>query len=513
MRAALLLLYAGVEDVRVLNGGLAAWLAAGQPVSTQETVPSPVERFGRSVPARPEFIIDIEEAKEYIADRHSELVSMRSWDEFIGKVSGYHYIGPKGRIPGALFGNCGSDAYHMENYRNHDNTMRCYHDINERWREAGVTPDKRIAFYCGTGWRASESFFYAYLMGWDNIAVYDGGWYEWSMDAGNPIEIGIPMNYSHAINSVAPVIDFAEAVATGLNGEPKTISCRFLYDNRGCALFEEICRQPEYYLTNTEATILQNCASEIADLTGPVSIAEFGSGTAVKTRHLLKAYLKHAGEFLYIPIDINAAAIEKTTRFLEQEMPGIRVAGFTDTYEKAFPLFKQVSPMMAVFLGSTIGNFDESELLLFLKRLADHLEEKDFFLLGADLHKGKVTLEAAYNDAAGVTASFTLNLFERMNRELNAGIDLDGVRHEALYNSEKRRIEIYARFTKKQEIALEPTGQTVTVEAGERIRIEISRKFYVEELRELLQRFGFQVRRVYMDEMKWFALILAERKL
>jgi thiosulfate/3-mercaptopyruvate sulfurtransferase len=195
MRAALLLLYAGVEDVRVLDGGLTAWLAAGYPLSTRETVPSPVERFGRSIPARPEFIVDIEEAKELLADPHGELVSMRSWEEFIGNVSGYHYVGPKGRIPGAIFGNCGSDAYHMENYRNHDNTMRCYHDIDARWREVGVTPDKRVAFYCGTGWRASESFFYAYLMGWDRIAIYDGGWYEWSMDAGNPTETGIPKDY------------------------------------------------------------------------------------------------------------------------------------------------------------------------------------------------------------------------------------------------------------------------------------------------------------------------------
>ena len=195
MRAALLLLYAGVEDVRVLDGGLAAWLSAGHPLRKQETLPSPVESFGRPIPARPEFVVDIKEAKELLVDPQSELVSMRSWEEFIGNVSGYHYVGPRGRIPGAVFGNCGSDAYHMENYRNHDNTMRCYHDIAARWREVGVTPDKHIAFYCGTGWRASESFFYAYLMGWDRIAIYDGGWFEWSIDAGNPTETGIPEKY------------------------------------------------------------------------------------------------------------------------------------------------------------------------------------------------------------------------------------------------------------------------------------------------------------------------------
>lgn len=195
MRAALLLLYAGVEDVRVLDGGLAAWQSAGYSLTRQGTEPTPVKNFGRPIPARPEYIVDLEGAKELLTDPQGKLVSMRSWEEYIGEVSGYHYIGPKGRIPGAVFGNCGTDAYHMENYRNHDNTMRCYNDIAARWHEVGVTPDKRIAFYCGTGWRASESFFYAYLMGWDRIAIYDGGWYEWSLDAGNPTETGIPENY------------------------------------------------------------------------------------------------------------------------------------------------------------------------------------------------------------------------------------------------------------------------------------------------------------------------------
>ncbi len=192
MRAALLLMYAGVRDVRVLDGGLNAWISEGQTVSTQWTSPKPVAEFGCAVPANPNYVIDIEKAKEYLADPMSELVCMRSWAEFIGEKSGYHYIGPRGRIPGAVFGNCGSDAYHMQNYRNHDNTMLCYHEIESNWEEVGIVPDKRIAFYCGTGWRASEAFFYAYLLGWDRVSIYDGGWYEWSIDAGNPTEVGIP---------------------------------------------------------------------------------------------------------------------------------------------------------------------------------------------------------------------------------------------------------------------------------------------------------------------------------
>jgi thiosulfate/3-mercaptopyruvate sulfurtransferase len=192
MRAAAILLYAGVRDVRVLDGGLNAWQREGGAVVTEPTPPTPVSDFGAEVPARPEIMVDLEEAREILAAPDGELVSIRSWSEFIGEVSGYHYVLPRGRIDGAVFGNCGSDAYHMQNYRNCDGTMRDHEEIAARWREVGVVPEKRLAFYCGTGWRGSEAFFCAWLMGWDRAAVYDGGWYEWSDDARNPMATGIP---------------------------------------------------------------------------------------------------------------------------------------------------------------------------------------------------------------------------------------------------------------------------------------------------------------------------------
>ena len=191
-RAAAILMYAGVEDVRLLNGGFDAWVSAGYEVETQGHQPNPAEAFGARVPGRPDMIIDIEEAKALLRDPGSVLVSMRSWPEFIGQTSGYDDIGPRGRIAGAVWGHAGSDAYHMQHYRNVDHTMRNYHEIDARWRDAGITPDKRVAFYCGTGWRASEAFFCAHLMGWEHVAIYDGGWREWSQDASNPIEMGEP---------------------------------------------------------------------------------------------------------------------------------------------------------------------------------------------------------------------------------------------------------------------------------------------------------------------------------
>ncbi len=192
IRCAMIMMYAGVEDVRVLNGGYQSWRDAGYPVSTRDLPKKPVPSFGVDIPQHPEFIVDIEEAKRMIAAQDADIVSVRSWPEFIGEVSGYNYIKPKGRIPGAIWGNCGSDAYHMENYRNLDHTIREADEVQKNWEDVNITKDKKLAFFCGTGWRGSEAFYNAYLMGWPRVSVYDGGWFEWSNDPNNPIETGIP---------------------------------------------------------------------------------------------------------------------------------------------------------------------------------------------------------------------------------------------------------------------------------------------------------------------------------
>ncbi len=208
-RAALILHYAGVDDVRLLDGGYDRWVRDGHPVETTDRQPVPVDSFGAAIPVRPEIIVDLDEAKEILADpARAALVSVRTWREHIGAVSGYNYIGPAGRIAGDVWGNCGTDAYHMQHYRAVDNTMRPYPEIVANWAEAGITADKRVAFYCGTGWRASETWFYAYLLGWSNIAVYDGGWLEWSSDpANNPILVGDPTQ------AVANLVAAGEEVA------------------------------------------------------------------------------------------------------------------------------------------------------------------------------------------------------------------------------------------------------------------------------------------------------------
>lgn len=192
IRNAFIMMYAGVKDVRILNGGFQSWLDAGYEISTEDVAKRAVSDFGREIPARPELAVDTPRAKEMIAAADAELVCVRSWPEYIGEVSGYNYIEAKGRIPGAVFADCGSDAYHMENYRNVDHTTREFHEIEEIWNRAGISSDKHLAFYCGTGWRGSEAWFNAWLMGWPKVSVYDGGWFEWSNDPLNPIETGMP---------------------------------------------------------------------------------------------------------------------------------------------------------------------------------------------------------------------------------------------------------------------------------------------------------------------------------
>lgn len=194
MRNAFIMLYAGVKDVRILNGGFQSWKDAGYSVSTEDIPKQPVKEFGETIPARRELAVDVPEAKEMIKAEDADIVCVRSWREYIGEVSGYNYIEKKGRIPGAIFGNCGSDAYHMENYRNLDHTIRAADEIAEKWKQVGITPDKHLAFYCGTGWRGSEAFFNAWLMGFPRVSVFDGGWFEWSNDPENPYETGIPCN-------------------------------------------------------------------------------------------------------------------------------------------------------------------------------------------------------------------------------------------------------------------------------------------------------------------------------
>ena len=194
-RVATILKYLGVKDVRLINGGTQKWIDAGYELEKESNPKQSVSDFGAEVPVNKDYIIDLDEVKKIYKDKSTTtLVDVRNWDEYIGKISGYDYIKTTGRIEGALWGHAGTKAG-MDQYRNIDNTMLNEDEILKMWKDYGITPDKKLVFYCGTGWRAAEALYYADVMGIKDITLYDGGWNEWSGNTGNPanpIEKGEP---------------------------------------------------------------------------------------------------------------------------------------------------------------------------------------------------------------------------------------------------------------------------------------------------------------------------------
>jgi L-histidine N-alpha-methyltransferase len=293
-----------------------------------------------------------------------------------------------------------------------------------------------------------------------------------------------------------------------LSLHPRRLSCRFLYDDHGSRLFDAITEQHEYYLTRSEAELLQKHAGDIRELAGPSTLVELGAGTAAKTRHLLDAWTRGGRPATYVGVDICPSVVEGAAHALRGDYPTLEVNGIAASYEQALSRLGEHSPLTLAFLGSTIGNLDEPELDGFLKRTAAGLSSRDHFLIGIDLVKDPATLEAAYNDAAGVTAAFTLNLFARMNRELGTSLDLSDIEHVAYYNARKERIDIFARFRREAVIELASLGERFRIAAGEMVQTEISRKFHREDIARRFGTHGFELRKSFVDPVRHFALLL-----
>ena len=305
--------------------------------------------------------------------------------------------------------------------------------------------------------------------------------------------------------------EFARSVLRGLASPPKWLSAQYLYDAEGSRLFVEITKQPEYYPTRTEAAILERHAGDIAAATGPVTLVELGAGTAEKTGHLLKAYAAVNDDNVnYVPIDVSESALRQADDVIREEHDDVSMTGIVGTYESVFPHLSGLSPAMVIFLGGTIGNFNVFEAGVFWRDISHYLSSGDYFLLGIDLVKDHDILNAAYNDAAGMTARFSTNLFARMNRELGSAIDLSVLEHVARFNPELSRIETRVRFNEAQDIYLEPLDETVHIDAGEEVMIEISRKFELDWFGKQLEDLGLSIREVYTDPKKWFALVLLQ---
>src|SRR6516225_4777897 len=284
---------------------------------------------------------------------------------------------------------------------------------------------------------------------------------------------------------------FRDAVLCGLARARKAIPCKFFYDARGSWLFEEICQLPEYYPTRTEIAILEENSSDIAARMGShFCMIEFGSGASQKVRVLLRALDRPAA---YVPVDISREHLRDAAARLAEDFPSVPVIAVCADYTRPFslpPLPGARGKRVGFFPGSTIGNFEPDAAVAFLANYARVLGPGGEMLIGVDVKKDPAIIEAAYNDRAGVTAAFNLNLLERINRELEGDLDLDRFEHVAFYNEAQGRAEIYIRSLDDQEARI--AGKRFDFTAGELIHTENSYKYSVEEFRALAARAGFR---------------------
>src|SRR3954452_15025590 len=284
------------------------------------------------------------------------------------------------------------------------------------------------------------------------------------------------LRYS-ARHEAAASESFAEHVIHGLSDNPKWLSAKYFYDAAGSALFEEITRLPEYYPTRTELSILERCAAEMSGYI-PLSAAlvEFGTGSTKKARILIDAAPQLAA---YVPVDISAEFLAEEATAVRREVPWLAVLPVAADFTRDFDLPTQIRsrPRVGFFPGSTIGNFEPEDSPEFLRQAGRVLGQGATMIVGVDLIKDDAVLNAAYNDAAGVTARFNLNILTRMNRELGGSFDLSSFRHRAFYNAEHHRIEMHLESMKAQAVTV--AGRTFSFEKGETIHTENSYKYTV----------------------------------
>lgn len=298
---------------------------------------------------------------------------------------------------------------------------------------------------------------------------------------------------------------FLDDVLMGLARPQKELPAKYFYDARGCELFEAICDLPEYYPTRTETAMMQRRAPEMAQCLGPeCALIEFGSGNSRKTRILLEALRPP----VYLPIDIAGDQLRSSAEALARAFPGLEVVAVCADYTHPFRLPSWTSHetrrKVIYFPGSTIGNFTQAETLKFLRDAITLTGKSGAMLVGVDLKKAPQVLDAAYNDAKGVTAEFNLNLLSRINRELGADFDLAKFRHYAFYNEREGRIEMHLVSLSSQRVAV--AGRSFEFRQGETIHTENSCKYSVAEFRDLAMQAGFRSAKTWTDPDQLFSV-------
>ncbi len=308
--------------------------------------------------------------------------------------------------------------------------------------------------------------------------------------------------------------DAGSDVIQGLTQTPKTLPTRYLYDDRGSELFEQICELPEYYLTRTETKILQQYASEIARITGPCELVELGSGSSTKTRIILDAYQQLGYPMLYVPIDVSAGILESSARQLLADYPSLQVHALAGTYELALAkiLPSELPSRIIGFIGSSLGNLTPQESDVFISQITNALQVGEYFLLGVDLQKPKDILEPAYDDSQGVSAAFNLNILEHLNQLFEGNFDMTQFEHWSFYNETENQIESYLRSLRSQSVELRALNLTVNFAPGETIHTEISRKFDLNIIQQQLTAQGLVPLNVWTDPNQWFGLLLCQRQ-
>ncbi len=313
---------------------------------------------------------------------------------------------------------------------------------------------------------------------------------------------------------VEPTREFVDDVRIGLTAMPKTLPPIWFYDAIGSKLFEAITEQPEYYLTSTERDILESNAADILALAGVnVHLVELGAGSAAKTRVLLRILLDRQGTAEYDPIDVSADAVVPAAEALTEEFKGLTVRPIVGRNRDAIKSLDPHDPIarLIMYIGSSIGNFEPKQAIGFLCDIATSMRPHDRFLLGADVRKEKAVLEAAYNDAAGITARFNLNLLTRMNRELGADFDLARFKHKAIFNETESRIEMHLVSIGAQTVRIEKAGIDVTFVDGETIHTENSYKYSLDALEKVISAAGLVRETSWFDAEIKFGLHLLRR--
>jgi dimethylhistidine N-methyltransferase len=319
---------------------------------------------------------------------------------------------------------------------------------------------------------------------------------------------------NHSNSQLAALVDLSPSVAefrasvwAGLGQPRKALQAKFFYDAEGSRLFEEICATPEYYPTRTERKLLSDIAPEIAALAGPRrAVLEFGSGSGIKTRTLLGCL---DSPVAYVPVEISRAALVEAVSELAADYPKIQIVPVCADYTKPFALpgfAGEAEGWLGFFPGSTIGNFTPPQAAQFLSQVRRMLGSGSQMLVGVDLRKDKAMLDAAYDDAAGVTAAFNLNLLARINRELDGDFDLSGFAHRAFYEQEQGRIEMHLVSRRPQTVNI--GGRSFEFADGETIHTENSYKYDIERFRDLAVSTGWSHRSVWTDRDRLFSVHL-----